>query len=379
MGQILHIVEPTLESEAGHCFSFVESLCAARNYEGFTFSIWAARRAKLGTIEEYGAIIHPYFFRRIRRIQELFILRKLLSRPGRIFISTSGRTDLILLDLAARVDIPPKKVFMYFHWLRLSQAKASLFRKVARRHPNIEVLGPTETVVRGLRDCGFSRAFVVPYPISSGRASMLSDEFSSLLYAGAARQDKGFGLIVDLVEMLSSSHDQTPIKVQTSPDHYHRHHKKTKEDLERLRRIGYPWLEEYPETLSEKAYEGIFKGAICLQPYDREDFMDRISGVTLDSLSMGCPVIVPSGTWMAHTAQRFEAGIAVDDLSVKSLMEAVEVIRRNYSLYSARAIEAGTVLHKELSSDHLLVHLTADEPPGGNNPACVETGKRGAT
>lgn len=365
MGRVLHIVEPTLESEAGHCFSFVESLCAARNYADFEFSLWADRRAKLGTIEEYGARIHPYFLRRIRRIQELFLLRKLLLQPGRIFISTSGRTDLILVDLATRGDIPPKKVFMYFHWLRLSQAKASLFRKVARRHPHIEVLGPTETVVRDLRDCGFSRAFVVPYPISSSRASMPSDEFSSLLYAGAARQDKGFGLIVDLVEMLSSSNDQTPIKVQTSPDHYHRHDTKTKEDLERLRRIGYPWLEEYPETLSEKAYEGIFKGAICLQPYDREDFLDRISGVTLDALSMGCPVIVPSGTWMAHTVQRFEAGIAVDDLSAKSLKEAIEVIRANYSLFSACAVEAGIVLHKELSSDHLMEHLTADEPSGG--------------
>ncbi|MFV2081895.1 MAG: hypothetical protein ACC669_08510 [bacterium] len=365
MKRVLHIIEPTLESEAGHCFSFVESLCSARSYADFELSIWVDRRAKLGSIEEYGASIHPYFFRRIRRIQELFLLRKLLLRPGRIFISTSGRTDLILLDLAAGVNIPPKKVFMYFHWLRLSQSKASLFRKIARRHPHIEVLGPTETVVRDLRDCGFSRAFVVPYPISSRRAALPSDEFFSLLYAGAARKDKGFGLIVDLVEMLSSSHDQIPIKVQTSPDHYRRHDKQTKEDLERLRRIGYPWLEEFPETLSENVYGGIFKGAICLQPYDREDFIDRISGVTLDSLSMGCPVVVPSGTWMAHTVRRFEAGIVVDDLAARSLMEAVEVIRVNYSLFSRRATEAGTVLHKELSSDHLLEHLTADEPSGG--------------
>jgi len=363
MRRILHIVEPTLESEAGHCFSFVESLCEARNPAGFELSIWAARRAKLAAIEKYGARVHPYFFRRIRRIQELFLIRKLLLGPGRIFISTSGRTDLFLVDLAARVDIPPKKVFMYFHWLRLSQAKVALFRKLARRHPHIEVLGPTETVVRNLRDCGFSRAFVVPYPISPGWVSLPSDEFSSLLYAGAARQDKGFGLIVDLVELLSSSHDQTPIKVQTSPDHYHRHDRETKEDLERLRSIRYPLLEEYPETLSEKAYAGIFKGAICLQPYDREDFVDRISGVTLDSLSMGCPVIVPSGTWMAHTIQRFEAGVAVDDLSALSIMKAVEIIRANYSLFARRAIEAGTVLQQEFSSDHLLEHLTADEPP----------------
>ncbi len=365
MKRVLHIIEPTLESEAGHCFSFVESLCAARNYAGFEFSIWVDRRARLGAIEEYGARIHPYFFRRIRRIQELFLLRKLLLRPGRIFISTSGRTDLILLDLAAGVNIPPKKVFMYFHWLRLSPSKTALFRKVARRYPHIEVLGPTETVVRDLKNCGFSRAFVVPYPISARRAALPSDEFSGLLFAGAARKDKGFGLIVDLVEMLSTSHDQIHIKVQTSPDHYNRHDRETNEDLERLRNIGYPWLEEFPETLSENAYEGIFKGAICLQPYDREDFIDRISGVTLDSLSMGCPVIVPSGTWMADTVRRFEAGIAVDDLSAGSLMEAVEVVRANYSLYSARATAAGTVLRQELSSDHLLLYLTADEPPGG--------------
>jgi bifunctional ADP-heptose synthase (sugar kinase/adenylyltransferase) len=56
-------------------------------------------------------------------------------------------------------------------------------------------------------------------------------------------------------------------------------------------------------------------------------------------------------------------GIAGDDLSAGSLMEAIEVIRANYSLFSRRATEAGTVLQQEFSSDHLLEHLTADEPP----------------
>ncbi|HQT98732.1 MAG TPA: hypothetical protein PK416_12800, partial [Thermodesulfobacteriota bacterium] len=68
----------------------------------------------------------------------------------------------------------------------------------------------------------------------------------------------------------------------------------------------------------------MFDGAIVLQPYAREDFEDRVSGVTLDAFSAGAPVIATSGTWMARAADRFGAGAAVPDLSPLALLSAVE-------------------------------------------------------
>ena len=367
VGQILHIVEPTLNSEAGHCYSFIESLCAAPRPEGCSFSIWAGRSARLQTIARPDVTVEPYFYRRTRRFQELLLLRKLLGGPGKVFISTAGRTDLIVLSAAARGELPYGKVFMYFHWLRLTEKKAAFFRKMAGLHPGIQVMGPTSTVVSELADCGFENAEVIPYPINR-RTAPAPKEFNGLLYAGAARPDKGFGRVVDLVEHMAAAGIRIPVRIQTSADHNRRHDPVTKGDLDRLQKAGYQALEEHPRTLADGSYEALFPGGICLQPYDRADFTDRISGITLDALSMGCPVIATSGTWMAGVICRFEAGVAVNDPEPVSLLGAVELIKKNYSDFSRRAAEAGAVLQGELNASHLVNHMVRDRHPSQPDP-----------
>jgi hypothetical protein len=116
----IHIIEPTLESEAGHCHSFVESLCRA-----------AAR-----------------------------------DRP--------------------------------------TAAKEDGFRRLAGKQPNIVILAPTPSVGNLFSRCGFAHTKMVPYPITP-RADFPDDAstgFRHLLFAGAARQDKGFSAMVDLVGFL---------------------------------------------------------------------------------------------------------------------------------------------------------------------------------
>jgi nucleoside-diphosphate-sugar epimerase len=43
------------------------------------------------------------------------------------------------------------------------------------------------------------------------------------------------------------------------------------------------------EALSPQDYAALFDGAIYLQPYDKDDFRDRSSGVTLDALAHAAP------------------------------------------------------------------------------------------
>ncbi len=366
-GLSLHVIEPTLNSEAGHCYSFIESLCAAPRPDGLSFSIWAGRSARLSAIAGPETVIVPYFYRRTRRLQELILLRKLLVKPGKIFISTAGRTDLVLIRAAASGEIPSEKVFMYFHWLKLTDKKAAFFRKVANQHPGIQVMGPTMTVVSELIECGFKNAEQVPYPMNR-RAAPGPREFNGLLYAGAARPDKGFSRIVDLVEHLAASGAQIPVRIQTSSDHGRRLDPATMADLDRLRKTGYPALEEYPDTLADESYESLFPGGICLQPYDRVDFADRISGITLDALSMGCPVIATSGTWIAGVICRFDAGVVLDDPEPASMLSAVDLINNSYGDFSRRAAAAGAVMQGELSAGHLLARMVGDQNTSNPDP-----------
>ena len=62
----IHIVEPTLSSEAGHCHSFVESVCLAQREGEDGITVYAGSRARLPRIEGMGVRVVRYFHRRIR-------------------------------------------------------------------------------------------------------------------------------------------------------------------------------------------------------------------------------------------------------------------------------------------------------------------------
>lgn len=357
----VNIVEPTLEGEAGHCRSFLLSLCGAGRGREVAFRVFGGKGASLPGAEGARCEVVPFFSRRLRRLQAFLLYRKLLAGAGRIFVPTAGRTDMVLLDLAAKGEIPAGKVFLYFHWLRPSPRKLAYFRRFAVSHPGVTVLGPTDAVIGPFRECGFRDTRVVPYPITppGPDRERTGDRFRHILFAGAARRDKGFSRVVDLVCDMAARGVEVPFSIQASPDHYDKQGEGIRGDLDRLRKAAPPWLRTFPDTLGAEEYRRMFDGAIVLQPYAREDFADRVSGVTLDAFSAGAPVIATAGTWMARAVDRFTAGAAVPDLSPPMLLSAVETIRAEYSRYHRNALEAGRSLQEEHSARHLLEALAS--------------------
>lgn len=353
MPDIIHVIEPTLTNEAGHCYSFISSFCKAGDVSK-TIRLWISRRSELA-FPEKNIQISKYFFRKIRRLQSYFLYRKLLAMPGKLFISTAGRGDLFLLDWASKSAVPPKKVYLYFHWFNANDKKIASLRKIANKQPNLEILGPTPSVVRVFQDAGFSNARVVPYPISKQNASHQAkpNKFGHLLYAGAARQDKGFSHVVDLVAYLQEHGLQIPVMLQTSREHYGKYDATILPDIQRLQAIAYPHLRLCPETLNACEYANLFAGAICLQLYDSSDFLDRVSGVTLDAFSAGCPVVAAAGTWIAKMASRFDAGVVVEDMSPLQVLSAAQQIISGYESYNKNACVAGKVLQEENSAETL--------------------------
>ena len=363
----IHIVEPTLSSEAGHCHSFVESVCSARREGEAGITLYAGSRASLPRIEGMGVRVVPYFHRRIRRPEALLLYRKLLRGPGRIFVPTAGRADLMMLSLAAGRSILPGKAFLYFHWVKPEPSKREFFRKAARKQPELTMMGPTETVVGIFRECGFRDVRVVPYPGSPASTESVDADgaFRHVLYAGAARRDKGFPAVVDFARLLAETGSEIPLTVQASPEHYGKFDDGIPAELDRLRKSSHARITILPETLGATEYRAMFDGAIVLQPYSKDDFADRISGVTLDAFSAGAPVIATAGTWMARAALRFGAGVALEDPSPVSILSAVEAVRAEYPRFRRNAIEAGSALRKEHDARQLLEVLLSE---GGKTP-----------
>lgn len=358
MTDTIHIIEPTLATETGHCYSFINSLCSAG--DSAHFCLWVNRYANISFFDA-SVQIKPYFFRKIRRLQCYLLYRKLLRLHAKIFISTASFSDLALVNWASRGVAQKSSVYLYFHWLNMSARKLAYLKKLAIQQPNLVVLGPTHSVVDVFKEAGFSNAHHVPYPISAKTRTgrFAHDDFKGLLYAGAARQDKGISHVVDLVEHLNELALQIPFKLQNSPDHYGQYDAATKADLQRLGQINYPYLQLFPETLSADEYANMFAGAICIQLYNPALFADRISGVTLDALCAGSPVITTAGTWIARIVQRFDAGIVVDSPEPEKTLHAAQKIIAEYPRYKKNAYMAGLTLQQENSAEFLLNTLLA--------------------
>jgi glycosyltransferase involved in cell wall biosynthesis len=359
MTETLHIVEPTLVDEAGHCHSFVETLCRA-GADPAAFRVWGGRGAVLPRLGTLGVPLERRFHRRVRRFEEWALFRRLLRGPGRILVSTGGRTDMLLLDWAARGRIPPRKAFLYVHWVRPTRRKLAFFRRMAARQPELVILGPTPTVVDVFAEAGFAHRAVVPYPAAplAPAAASTRAPFRHVLFAGAAREDKGFSRVVALVELLAARCADLPVLLQTSTDPNDRHDEPTRAALARLAGVRYPHLALRPQTLDAAAYAELFRGAICLQPYDAAAFADRVSGVTLDALQAGAPVVATPGTWIARVIERFGAGVVAASSAPEHLHEAVERVRADHARYQEQALRAGHALRAEHDGRHLLEALT---------------------
>ena len=352
MKDTVEIVEPTLKDETGHCYSFLSSLCKVS--EKVNFNLWISRDADLEFSGQY-VNINRYFYRRIRRLQSYLLYRKLLAGRNKIFLPTAGIIDLIMLDWASKGVISTGKVYLYFHWVNITEKKRARLKRIALHQPNLMILGPTASVVDIFLEAGFVNSRIVPYPISTRESDIRVTEnaFTRLLYAGAARQEKGITAVVDLIEYMNTAGLEFPISVQNSADHHGNYCAATKSDIERLINIHYPHLQLIPETLSSESYTRLFYGAISIQLYDASKFQDRISGVTLDALSAGSPIVATAGTWTAKMVERFNAGIIIDGLQPGKIVAAIQEIISKYVEYSKNAHNGGLKLQQENSAEYL--------------------------
>ena len=337
MSVALQVIEPTLEDYSGHCHSLVASLVRAS--QGNAIELWKGEAAVPMTFGPQ-VTIHSHFRRRDRLSQMLRLLHRLLRARGPIVITTARTLDLALVALVAPGRVPADRVFLYFHWLRVTRFKRRLLRFIAARQPDLAVFCTTERLVDVFRESGFRDVAILSYPApqTSQRAALVP--FRRVLYAGAARRDKGFGIVVDLVRLLASRNAEIPIAVQITPDHYGKYDAPTVEDIARLEAIRYAPLTLIRETPSPAEYASNFPGSICLQPYDPAEFRDRVSGVTLDALAHGCPIVATEGTWTASLIGPYGAGIAVANPDAESVHAAMLTLRDDYARYQQRALAA---------------------------------------
>jgi len=237
---------------------------------------------------------------------------------------------------------------LHFHQFRRTEKKLKFLQKVARQYPDIAIFTPTRQLTNIFSEAGFRRAEVVACPTYAAETTAnLTPIFRKLLYAGAARMDKGFAAITALVCYLAEINQSVPFEIQASPPHSGSHNPRIEQCLKDLRALSVPWLNLHTETLTRADYQNLFKGSICIQPYQHEEYHDKFSGVLLDAMYAGCPVITTADTWMGDVVRRFASGIVLTEFDPPALWQACQHMISDYATFQANACRAGQQLRQE--------------------------------
>jgi len=324
-----------------------------------SFRVYAHREADVSI---RGAEVVPTFRRRIRRFQVAALCVRLLREEGTILFTTAHNSDFRgVLWAMLLVRRPRARTVFLVHMHYPKQKTEAQLRGFARRRPDLLIVCPTPGCAADMRRMGFCNVQKAPYPHSGELMPPANHDGTPphLLMPGVPRLDKGLGVVADYAQRYASS-ARVPLTVQVSSNHWNELAPGEREAIERLRRSGYPTLtliEQHPDA---GAYAAQFRGAIVLQPYEGELFAERISGVTLDALRAGCPIIVTAGTWMARYVDQYGAGVTIEERSAPALHQAVARIMADLDGYRGAAARAGAALAAEQAMVPLAELLTGE-------------------
>lgn len=353
------IIEPNLRSPSGHYAEFVRAL-GSRN-SGNEFDVLAHPDADLMLDSMQGISVCQKRTRVGEPLAEWRTIYRCISDSTPFLLLTADNRHAAAASFAARFSgNNPVNANFFFHRAPTTWRDRLLypFTEIAREYSR--AITSTEQVAGELKTLGWRRVEYIPYPMLAPSIPPEPLPFSHLLMAGAARLNKGLDLVADLACRWASDGRSVPMFVQVSKKHASSHGKREAVHVEKLLSSGYKGLRTEADAPERDVYIDRFRGALVLAPYTREQFASQVSGVVLDALLHGAPVIATKGTWPALQVERFGAGIAITERSAESLAAAVEAVLSDWDNYAAKACEAAKVLAVEHDPVRLVKLLGGD-------------------
>lgn len=363
MRPLLHIIEPTLSNYSGHCYHHVSTLVGANEF--FDVKVWMDKSGS-GLFKGYDCEEISFFSRAFRKFQLGFCYASCLKKGGTIFIPTAGQLDMAWMDILMQLPVGPKKkndVVFHFHQFKQTPAKLRRLRAWAKRNKRWRILATTKRLLKPFYEAGFENCEVAYYPVSKIPENTIYPVAASephLLYAGAAREDKGFGKVVNYLLYLDTLNLKWPASVQCAASGNKSDGELDsvcRDNLIRLKAQLPSFVDLKENTLATNEFCNQFQGAICLLLYDRAAYRDKFSAVALQAMQCGAPIITVRDTWMGDLVSFHGSGELVDGNEIGELHSAVKKVRSNYTDYRKRAIAAGeklAAIHQPKSTLKLL-------------------------
>ncbi len=340
--KVVNLIETTLHDQTGHSYTYVQCLLKANTEFNLNFKVWIDRRGKNLFVNTVNCSVMPYFYRPLRQLQKIFLYYKLLKQNGTIFVGTSELWDLRIMAWFAQHIKINAQVILHFHQFNQKPNKLTSLAKIAQQNTGFKIITPTQKLSNIFIQQGFSDCHAIAFP--TYHPIQVSDnniaKFGKVLYAGAARNDKGFAHVVATIEYNRNCGHKTIFEIQTSPPSSLRYDPETQQALSKLYNLPIENLILNKSTLNAQQYLQQFQNAICLLIYKQQDYQDKFSGIALDAFYAGSPIITAKNTWMGDVAEKYQAGIALSDYAPATVQAAIEQIMQNYALYHANAKHA---------------------------------------
>ena len=360
----LRIIEPNLRQPSHHYAEFVRALGARRPASAGPVEVLAHPDADRLLDGMRGVVAAKEPPRMDARWAEWRAIARELRRPDPFLILTADARHAMAVHLLSAGAPTPLHARLYFHWIERRPLRLAMLSAATRARLFALAVTPTEAIADAMRAIRWRRVVHVPYPALGPDVPPVPVPFGRVLMAGAARMNKGLDLVTALARRWAAAGRTTPLFVQASMKHAARHGRRESALVQALLSSGCPGLVADPRALGRAEYADRFRGALVLAPYERERFADAVSGVVLDALLHGAPVVATAGTWPGRQVERLGAGALLHERTAEALETAIDEVLGDWDAYSARACAAGSTLAAEHDPANLLKVLAGrDEAP----------------
>ena len=344
----LRVIEPLLKGPSGHYAEFVRALAARSQGVFDAVEVVAAARAE-SFLPSLGGTV-PVRARPIPGgpASEIRAMRASLRDGAPTLVLTANASHALLAESVALLGSDElSRLVLFVHWPLVKPGQRLALALARRVRARSLFLAPTRGVREALAHADCAHALQVAYPATRADGCRLRAPFRHLLMAGAARINKGLDVVAGLAEHLAREGRDLPLLVQVSPKHVDRHGSREDAVVARLLAANYRGLVADPKAPDRSEYAARFEGALVLAPYERAKFADGVSGVVLDALLHGAPVVATSGTWAGDLVERFDAGVVLRERTASQLAGAVDRVLGRWDHYSQHAARASDALAEE--------------------------------
>jgi len=211
----------------------------------------------------------------------------------------------------------------------------------SQRAVNLRLVTDSERLAERFRLMTSLPIQVLPIPHTlhvAAQSHRQTDQPVNLIILGPPNHEKGFDVLVSAIRRLGGRNQLGGLLFTL---HVHRH-LETQESRE-WRRI----LEQLPPAnirlidrflSDEEYYLELEQADIVLLPYGKDKYYADTSGLFIEALAAGKPVVATDGTWMSAQLAKYGAGITFRDCDVDDLARAILEARVNYPALAQQAM-----------------------------------------